>query len=92
MPKASKKEPEAESAPITNSQVKEYVKHLQAVNAEIKDFTDSRKDLLTEAKAKGVNIKDLKDAVKELDKPIDPEHKEGVNWILETSRQARLFA
>lgn len=87
MPKAAKAEP----TPLTNSQVKEYVKRLRAVNAEIKDFTDSRKDLLTEAKGAGVNIKDLKAAVKEMDKPIDPEHKEGINFILETTGQGRLF-
>lgn len=48
MPKIAKEE----TPQPTNSQVKEYVKRLRAVNAEIKDYTDSRKDLLAEAKAK----------------------------------------
>lgn len=87
MPKIAKEE----TPQPTNSQVKEYVKRLRAVNAEIKDYTDSRKDLLAEAKANGVNVKDLKAAVKELDKPLDPEHKDAVNWILETTGQGRLF-
>jgi uncharacterized protein (UPF0335 family) len=92
MPRLAKKETEEAAPTPTNSQIKEYVKRLRAVNAEIKDFTDSRKDLLAEAKGNGVNIKDLKAAVKELDKPVEQDHKEGVNWILETNGQSRLFA
>lgn len=89
MPKAAKKE---SPIAVTNINIKEYTKRLLAVNAEIKDYTDSRKDLLTEAKANGVDTKALKAAVKIIENAPEQETKDAINFYLDANGQGRFFA
>jgi uncharacterized protein (UPF0335 family) len=95
MPKAATKEKpetvETAAAP-SNTRLKEYVKRLLTVNAEIKDFTESRKELLAEAKGNGVAVKELKAAVRIIENPPESEFKDTVNFILEANGQLRFFA
>ena len=69
MPKAAQKETEETAPALSNTGIKQYTKRLLAVNAEIKDYTESRKELLEEAKHNGMDIKALKSAVKIIENP-----------------------
>jgi uncharacterized protein (UPF0335 family) len=91
MPKAAKIEDDV--VPCTsNTKVKDYTKRLLAINTEIKDATESRKELLAEAKSNGISVKELKLAVKIIEKPLEEDFKDTVNFYLDASGQGRFFA
>jgi hypothetical protein len=90
MPKAATKDDE--TTPASNSDIKSLTKRYIALVAEKKSTGEAIKDLLTEVKAKGLKPKDFKVAAKQIDEEIEPEHKDGVNYILEVNGQSRLFA
>ena len=75
-----------------NSEVESYISRINSIVGEQNVLADDLKELCAEAKAKGLDVKALKAAAKELREPVDGEFKNKVNFYIEATGQGRLFA
>ena len=75
-----------------NSEAKSIMSRAENIMDEIDVKNEDLKELWTEAKSKGHDIKAMKVVLKEKRKPLDDDFKQKVNYYSEATGQRRLFA
>lgn len=75
-----------------NSDVEKYAKRIQNIENEEADLKQDKKEIYTEAKAGGVDVKALRVAIRAAKKERDLEHIITVNAYLEKMGESPLFS